>query len=170
MPAGFSLGEWLAGVRLVVGWCLAVVSGDWAREPGLQAPRPQLHWLAGGTDTMAKGHNATRHRMWHFPVMLVTAMALTATVASAVGAIRLCTSRARGAGPGGSTPPGALALRYRPALHLARLANKQFELEVGEHKHRTRTRTPRRAGWGCTRTGLLGRARRLNPRLNLDLI
>ena len=76
-------------------------------------------------------------------------MALTAEVA--VGSIRLCASAAcptwrsrcggiRGKGAGGSTPPGALPLACRPALHLARLANKQFEL--GEHKHRTRTRTP----------------------------
>ena len=157
----FSLGAWLAGVWLVFGWCLAVVAGGWAREPGPQAPRPQLHWLDGAsggclregpTSTMAKGYNTTRHWMWHCPVMLVTAMLLTAAVASAAGAIRLCASaacapdfrrtvprawRIRGAGPGGSTPPGALALAYRPALHPARLANKQSEL--GEHKHRTRT-------------------------------
>ena len=100
-PAEFSLGERLAGVRLVVGWCLAVVSMGWAREP-----RPQATWLqlvggclcGGPTGTIAKGRNSamnsTRHRMWHCPVMLVTAMALTTTAASAVGAIRLCASAA----------------------------------------------------------------------------
>ena len=50
-PGAFSLGAWLAGVWLVFGWCLAVVAGGWAREPGPQAPRPQLrmHWLAGAS-------------------------------------------------------------------------------------------------------------------------
>ena len=88
----------LAGVWLVFGCCRR--GRGWAREPGLQAPRPQLHWLAvcggclctceGPASTMAKGYNATRHRMWHCPVVLVTAMLLTAAVASTVGAIRRC--------------------------------------------------------------------------------
>ena len=47
-PGAFSLGAWLAGVWLVFGWCLAVVAGGWAREPGpqLQAPGPsRTGWL-----------------------------------------------------------------------------------------------------------------------------
>ena len=110
---------------------------------------------------------------------------MTLTAALDVGAIRRCASAAwislhrltrrsggiRGMGPGGWTPPGAPALRHQPALHLARLTNKQFEL--GKHKHRTRARAPstktntkHERAWACTRRRVREGSLRAEPRMN----
>ena len=95
----------LASVWLVFGCCRRGLGPR--TRPAAAGPRPQPHcsWLAGAsgargclcagpTSTMAEGYNATRHWMLHCPVMLVMAVLLTASVASAVGAIRLCASAA----------------------------------------------------------------------------
>ena len=95
----------LASVRLVFGCCRRGLGPR--TRPAAAGPRPQPHcsWLAGAsgargclcagpTSTMAEGYNSTWHWMLHCPVMLVMAVLLTASVASAVGAIRLCASAA----------------------------------------------------------------------------